>query len=224
MKVEWQKTYEWMKCMNSTSAYTGIASDTPVGVHLGPHITKCGDPRPVWRTFHTGIQICPHWNGGSYVPILELMGLYIPLPWVNHEPWMNEYIWICKKKTQEAWFTYMKRGRSQRNLLTYHSTQSWHELKTLWTIDSSTSHNVLAHIGIMGLHYPLPWVNRSEGTNECKERSLIIEESWYINYEGKQGIPKLPISYSSIKWNKQQTRQINCTCLNRDTEGNDRKL
>ena len=65
----------------------------------------------------------------------------------------------------------------------------------------------------MGLHFPLPWVNRNEGTNEYNERNLIIEESWYVNYEGKQGIPKLPISYSSIKWNKQQTRQINCTCL-----------
>ena len=50
-----------MKCMNYTSAYTGIASDTPVGVHLGPHLTKCGDPTlPTleWWVLraHTGID------------------------------------------------------------------------------------------------------------------------------------------------------------------------
>ena len=50
---------EWKDC---TRAYTGIASDTPVGVHLSPHLTKCGDPNLVWKTFHTGVQICPYWN------------------------------------------------------------------------------------------------------------------------------------------------------------------
>ena len=45
---------------------------------------------------------------------------------------------------------------------------------------------------MMGLRYPLPWVNMKEGTNEHIERKHIIEESWYIIYEGKQEIPELP--------------------------------
>ena len=94
-----ERTFEWMEWiewMNYTSAYTGIACDTPVSDHLGLHLTKCRDPRPVWRTFHTGIQLCPHWSSGSYVPMLELMGL-ISTPVEN--PWtMNEWneTWIMK--------------------------------------------------------------------------------------------------------------------------------
>ena len=90
---EWM---EWMEWMDYTSAYTGIACDTPVSVHLGLHLTKCRDPRPVWRTFHTGIQLCPHWISGSYMPMLELIGL-ISTPVEN--PWtMNEWneTWVMK--------------------------------------------------------------------------------------------------------------------------------
>ena len=70
------------------------------------------------------------------------------------------------------------------------------------TIINNMNHKVLAHIGMTGLHYPLPWVNMKEGTNEQIERNNIIEESWYINYEGKQVIPELSIAHSSIKWDK----------------------
>ena len=72
--------------MDCTRAYTGIASDTPVGVHLSPHFNKnAGIQIPyeerfirVSKSAHTGID-------GSYVLIMELMGLSYPLPWTEHD-------------------------------------------------------------------------------------------------------------------------------------------
>ena len=56
---------------NGLNAYTGIASDTPVGVHLGPYLTKYGTLIPyeehfirVSETAHIGMVglTCPYWN------------------------------------------------------------------------------------------------------------------------------------------------------------------
>ena len=63
-----------------TRAYTGIASDTPVGVHLSPHLSEIRGSQSRMKNVSYGCPNCPHWTGGSYVPILELMGLYVPLP------------------------------------------------------------------------------------------------------------------------------------------------
>ena len=64
--------------MDNTHAYTGIASDTPVGVHSRPHLNKDeGIHFPYEERFirvsnaaHPGIN-------GSYAPILESMVFFV---------------------------------------------------------------------------------------------------------------------------------------------------
>ena len=64
--------------MDCTHAYTGIASDTPVGVHSSPHLNEnAGIHFPyeerfirVSNTAHPGIN-------GTYAPILELMVFFV---------------------------------------------------------------------------------------------------------------------------------------------------
>ena len=80
--------------MECTHAYTGIASDTPVGVHLSPHLTKmrgsksrmknvsygCPNlPTLEWWVLraHTGID-------GSLRAHTGIDGSLNPLPWKEH--------------------------------------------------------------------------------------------------------------------------------------------
>ena len=163
-----------MKCMLFSSAYTGIASEHPSVFTHARIIQNTGIQGPYEECFITGIQFahigmvghaCPHWNDGSLHPTP-----------VGDSWTMNEWIYkFVRRKLKKHGFTYMERNRNQWILLTSLSTQSWHEHKTLWTNNSNIFYNVLAHIGMMRLHYPLPWVNMKEGTDEYIECKHIIE-------------------------------------------------
>ena len=73
------------------NAHTGIASDTPVSVHLIPHLTKCGDSVPYEERF---IRVSQTTHFGMVGPTLEwwvllahlgINGSFNPLPWMKHE-------------------------------------------------------------------------------------------------------------------------------------------
>ena len=72
--------------MDCTHAYTGIASETPVGVHSRPHLNKdAGIQFPYEERFIWVSNIAHPRINGTYIPILELMGHSHPLPWTVND-------------------------------------------------------------------------------------------------------------------------------------------
>ena len=126
---------------------------TPVGVHSGPHYPKYGDPRPVWRMFHNGDPICPHWNGGSYVPILEWWVFTSHSRGWNMNERTNEWIHGYERHNLEKHgLTSMKRNKNYWNYSKYIELNHSTSIKPYKQISVNTFHNVLNHVGMMGLH------------------------------------------------------------------------
>lgn len=142
-----------------THAYTGIAGDTPVSVHLSPHLTKCGDPSPVRRTFRTVSRTahigmvgltCPYWNWWV---------LYSdPLPWMKYERWMLSM-------TYEYW--------TIRNMLSIMKVTTWIEYEHLsnnMVLRNSIPIASIQHVIILGiLRYLLLALRRVNRQLRCSQ-------------------------------------------------------
>lgn len=192
--------------MDYTSAYTGLASEHPsvftqarisqntgiqgsyeehfiTGIQFA-HIRMVGLTCPYWNwwvfTSHSrGWNICPHWNGGSCMPILELMGRYIPLLWVKHE-WMNEYIELK---------TYSQRSMEYQPWKESYNIGIIHNFCPYWNDGAS-----------------LPTLVGKTCMNEHIVMKNIPSEAWINNHEWKQELLELLTIHRIYSPHKHQTR------------------
>ena len=102
------------------NAHTGIASDTPVSVHL-THIWQNVGIQPRMKNVSYGCPELPTlewwgplWNGGSYLPILEAMGLLI-----------HSRGWITKDVCMEC--------NMHNEKIRYLNIETTHIRETAWT-------------------------------------------------------------------------------------------
>ena len=108
LNKELNETFEWMKwmeCMNYTCAYTGIACETPVSVHLGPHFHKMRGSKARVRNISYGDPVMPtlEWWVSRAHPGID--GTYFPLPWTKHEQLMME--WTCNNERHPLFQTWI---------------------------------------------------------------------------------------------------------------------